>query len=392
MVWKILTNAVQMVTRARETLRIQQVAVTVATTRQVAVQTASREEAHNEAYKTIGMREIRNAYVMQHLKRLTPELIREYRERNLPLLETVTEQEEAHARRAEIPLRETELQKRERRLLTRFERVLDETERMILDYPAFVKTELTLEAMLERYLWENLHDQTLLAITNLILASEQRNIFINPLGVTEGFQRFIMEYYMPYYMQMPYKHNLLGVKVTPLSLLLLEERHASSYVSAVTQKADTQTKPLLIPAQTRALQIKSVSSGGSGTRPYTTTSYAEEHEKLKKTDYIPIFHDVQGKDMITVTILDAVLRRYLIKVWGARMVGYPEGYAYWQYPHIAVIITRRGARIRYKKRFLVPRWAEHIVHYYIKGMRKFREVHGFYRPHKYYPERRRKVS
>jgi len=329
---------------------------------------------------------------MQQLPRLTPELTREHRERNLPLLETVTEEEEAHTRRADISLRETELEKRERRALTRYERILDTIERMILEYPAFGNTELSLEAMLEHYLWDNFHDQTLLALTNLILASEQRNMFIKPLGVTEGFQRFIMEYYMPYYMQVPYKHNLLGVKVTPLSLLLLEGRHASSYVTGSVQGQDIKTKSQAVPVQARALRAKQLAKAKGGVDRIRTVHHAEEHEKLSKQDYIPIFHDVSGKDMITVTILDAVLRRYLIKVWGARMVGYPEGYAFWQYPHIAVIITRRGARIRMKKRFLVPAWAEHIVHQYIRGMRKFREVHGFYRKSTYRPPKRRRLT
>jgi len=389
MVWKILTNTVQMVNRASETLRTRQIAVAVATTRQVAVQTSFTQETRNVAQKAIGMHELRIAYIMQHLPRLTPELTREFREHNLPLLEIITEEEEAKSKRANIPLRETELERRERRLRTRLERVLDNIERIIFERPVFGVTELTTEAMLEHHLWDNYHDQILLALTNLILASEQRNLFIKPLGVSEGFQRFAMEYYMPYYMALPMKHNLLGVKVTPLSLLLLEGRHASSYVTGTLQGQEMKTKSLIVPSQARALRAKVVSSGKRPIEPIPTVSVGDEHEKFSKNDYIPIFHDVQGKDMITVTILDAVIRRYLIKVWGARMVGYPEGYAFWQYPHVAVIVTRRGMRIRYKKRFLVPRWAEHIAHYYIKGMRKFREVHGFYRKSTYRPIRRR---
>ena len=190
---------------------------------------------------------------------------------------------------------------------------------------------------------------------------------------------------------MPFKHNLLGVTVTPLTLKLLEGRHASSYVTGVVQGQDIKTKSLVLTTQRRALRAKVLAKSKGGIERIPTTSHGEEHEKLTKYDYIPIFRDVTGKDMIIVTILDAVVRRYLIKVWGARMVGYPEGYAYWQYPHIAVILRRRGARIRYHKRFLVPRWAEHIIHYYIKGMRKFREVYGFRRKRRNQTRSRRRT-
>ena len=347
MVWKLLTNVIQMVTRTAGALRVQQLGVMRLATRRVAVQQAILDREHYE--------------------------------------------EETGARHEGLPLQEVEPEKRRREIETRLEKRIAEMEELILERPAFGEVYTTLEAMLEKFLYTYYHDEVLLALTNLVIASEQRNIFINPFGVTDGFQRFIMEIYMPYYMQMPQKHNLIGVIVTPLSMLILEGRHASSYVTGVVQGQDIKTKPLVLTTQRRALRAKVLASSKSGIISIPTTSFGEEHEELKKSDYIPIFHDIEGKDMIVVTILDAVLRKYLINVWGARMVGYPEGYAYWQYPHISVILRRRGARIRYRKRFLVPRWAEHIIDMYIRGMKKFREVHGFYRPQHHRPRRRRRT-
>lgn len=347
MVWKLLTNAVQMVTRADGALRVRQLGVLTVTMRQVAIRQGIVDR---ERYK-----------------------------------------EESHARYEGVPFQEVEPLRRRREIMTRLEKRIAEMEELILERPAFGEVYTTLEAMLEKFLYTNYHDEVLLALTNLVIASEQRNIFINPFGVTDGFQRFIMEIYMPYYMQMPQKHNLIGVIVTPLSMLILEGRHASSYVTGVVQGQDIKTKSLVLTTQRRALRAKQLASSKGRIISIPTTSFGEEHEELKKSDYIPIFHDISGKDMITVTILDAVLRKYLIGVWGARMVGYPEGYAYWQYPHISVILKRRGVRIRYRKRFLVPRWAEHIITMYLRGMRKFREVHGFYRPKRYQPRRRRRT-
>ena len=347
MVWKILTNVIQMVTRRIGAIHIRELGVLTTTARRRAVQQAIMDRERYE--------------------------------------------EESEAREEGTPLREIEPLKRRQEIRTRLEKRIAEMEELILERPAFGETYTTLEAMLEKFLYTNYHDEVLLALTNLVIASEQRNIFIQPFGVTDGFQRFIMEIYMPYYMQMPQKHNLIGVIVTPLSMLILEDRHASSYVTGVVQGQDIKTKPLVLTTQRRALRAKQLASSKGGIITIPTTAYGEEHEALKKSDYIPIFHDISGKDMITVTILDAVIRKYLINVWGARMVGYPEGYAYWQYPHISVILRRRGARIRYRKRFLVPRWAEHIIDYYIRGMKKFREVHGFYRPTRYRPRYRRRT-
>jgi len=347
MVWKLLTNAVQMGTRTEGALHIRQLGIIATTMRQVAVRQAIVDRERYE--------------------------------------------DESGARYEGTPLQEVEPRRRRQEILTRLEKRIAEMEEMILERPAFGEVYTTVEAMLEKFLYTYYHDEVLLALTNLVIASEQRNIFINPFGVTDGFQRFIMEIYMPYYMSMPQKHNLIGVIVTPLSMLILEGRHASSYVTGVVQGQDIKTKPFLLTTQRRALRAKQLASSKGGIINIPTTSYGEEHEELKKSDYIPIFHDITGKDIIVVTIFDAMIRKYLISVSGARMVGYPEGYAYWQYPHISVIIRRRGARIRYRKRFLVPRWAEHIIHYYLKGMRKFREVHGFYRPKRYRPRRRRRT-
>lgn len=385
MVWSLLTSVIEIVTRADESYNVELIEAEASMSRQVLLQTALHEDAVTGSLHTIGMREIRNAFALQQIPKMGLIFPEERRNVWLRTVEDVTTEEVRRIHEAGLPPYEAGHKRSERMMATRKHKRLADVEQLMLTPPTFGRVDLTVEALLESYLWINLHDQTILALLNIMQASEAKSIFIQNVGVSIGFQRIMIQWYMPYYMEMPAKHNLLGITVTPLTLPLMKGMNASSYIAVSMQEEDIATKALILPVTDRSQRAKVLATGKSGGERLPTVSHGKEHEPIDMNAYIPLFHDIQGKDFITVTIFQAMMLRYLIKVWGARMVGYPEGYAYWQYPHIAVIITRRGVKIRYKGRFLVPQWAAYIRDTYVANMRKFREVHGFHRTKHYAP-------
>ena len=202
-------------------------------------------------------------------------------------------------------------------------------------------------ALIEKHLVENFPDDVNLAIQRIIRSVEGKTRFVDIAGINPGVARLAMQLYFAPYLERYMGHNAFAIRVTPLTYPHVENKTASTYI--VSESEGQQYKPDHdnMPDNYRELRVKVLGIRKKPREHAVTRQSSTIHEKFTKQEKLPVHRDHQGKPLDVVLIWHAIYYRHVLKVFQARQTGYPEKRPWWQKPHIEVLITRKGPKIRW---------------------------------------------
>ena len=394
-------------------MRVHDVSRAVSVLQTLAPQQQMIQEAERKELKVIGMHELRQAFALNIAERNVGVMSLEERRRLVETLPSVELEDYVEYRRMERPI-QTEKMREVKHVTERAEVTFEqELERLRLVPQAFIRLELEPDSLLESWYWRNLRKEVEQAIDNVIDASIKRSMFIKALNVSEAIQAMINQLYAPRYMEMPATHNMFGVRVTPLTYQRLKGKHVSYYMSANMPSQDIKTIQLVAPAEDRVTQTKVIAElvkplqiPHSGSTTVQTTHEVGESNEADLKDVLGVWRltwrqwlkipEEKRNEILSlywqfwvqpppkpevepvglISLFSVMGRSYIIGHWLFTHVGYPEIQYEVRKPHIAVIVTRHGVKVRTWRGLTMDRWVQMHRDYYLKMMMEWKGRHG----------------
>jgi len=203
-------------------------------------------------------------------------------------------------------------------------------------------------ALLEAYLFINFREQMLQILLKILEMVIRKLWYLERIAGLEALQKLMLQFYVYAFMEYPKTLNMLGIRVTPLTISMMEHKPASIYMTASIEKTQVKQKAMSISCERRKPEIKVVY--GSRTRAVETSVKREigVTEDLTKDTIVHVGRDYQGKEMLFTMLRYAYSMPYWLRRWLAREMGMPENHKYARYFGIGAIPSRR-ARYTWKK-------------------------------------------
>ena len=275
---------------------------------------------------------------------LTPE---EARQRVMPLLMPTLEEQKIRARRV-TPVRYTEQVEYSRTQRVEPALIEQEIRELILHRTSIILIDQLMLALLETYLFINFREAMLQILLKILEMVTRKLWYLERIAGLEALQKLMLQLYVYAFMEYPKTLNMLGMRVTPLTLSMMEHRPASLYITASMEKTQVKQKAEIKSAERRKPEIRVVY--GSRTRAPETSIKREigVTEDLTKDTIVHVGRDYQGKEMLFTALRYAYSMPFWLRRWLAREIGMPENHKYARYFGIGCIPSRR-ARYTWKK-------------------------------------------
>jgi len=345
---KLLTALDQMATRSTITVhQMTEQTLIQQNARQFAEQTARVIQTHREV-PFLDVQRLMHTMRLMELSNLVPFLTpEEARTRISPLLLRTLEEQKIRTRRV-TPIRYAEQVEYSR--TQRVEPAL--TEQEIREYrlhqTSIILIDQLMLALLETYLYINFQEQMLEILLKILDMVTHKLWYLERIPTLEALQKLMLQFYVYAFMEYPKTLNMLGIRVTPLTVMMMEHRPASMYMTASIEKEQAKQKPMIKSASRRKPEIRVVY--GSRTRAPATSIKREigVTEDLTKDTTVHVGRDYQSKEMFFTMLRYAYSMPFWMRRWLAREMGMPENHKYARYFGIGCIPSRR-ARFTWKK-------------------------------------------
>jgi len=376
LVWKFLTNVKRIQDSDAINEAVMEIPVIATGRQQLLLQQIQQQTVQVKTLKTFDASGILRMHRIMQWASVLPQLRSQEALTAVPQFLQLSTEEQTLAKRTkfgrylatlEEPKRYTELQPEKR---------LAEIERLKLNKSMILKVELLVLALLERLLWTTRMLAVLQVLQQLIEMSEAKRLYITPISGLESLQKLMLTIYVPYYMETPQRHNMLGIMLSMMTMQALAGRQVSVYASMSAQGQAIKQNPLLLSCEQREARQKVLALRKKQLEWFNTVLGLVESPSLTMKDNVPLFPDWHGKPIVTVTIFQALGFRYLISDNFSKHIGFPENKWYLVYPRIEVIVTRRGLKLH--KRLTIPEWYYTTFRRddYLRDMRRWRSSHG----------------
>jgi len=349
MVRKFLTAIDQQVARATTTL------ATVTSGRQALLMAWTRaEQTAVTVQKAVTLPLLNVQRLMTYMRlialtKLLPMLPPKEFRRGIDALLIPTPEEEKAIRRRTLPYRQMEELETERAQRLRPERIRQEVREIALSRTSINLVDQTAFTRLESWLWQNFPLQTYQILGTLLKQSISKQWYLERIVGLEDLQKLMLQMYIYAFMEFPLQMNLLGMKVTPLTMSVLRGRVASIYETYVMQNQQLKPKALLMAVQRRKPETKLIvrTKGKQEQVPLkegigTTPSIDEE-------TIVSTGRDMFGKEAFFTALRYAYSLPFWLRRRLARNFGMPENHKYARYFGIGCIPTRY-ARYSWKYR------------------------------------------
>jgi len=343
-----------------------------------AVATLEREIAKtttDTALRTLDTGALMRAYYVRQYMEIFPFLPTEQVMRNVPLMQQLTEEEERYIRRSPLRVEVAQIERFKRFIETEPERKIAELERLRIDYPAVLSIEQIVLSLMEKLLWTTRQKDVIQVMQELMDMVESKRRYATRILGLEALTKQLLQLYVPYFMQPPLEHNMLGLRLSLLTLSLLKGKTAQIYISMAGLGLQLKQKAELISCQLRRLETKALALLKPLQKWWNTVHGLTQTDNLQKETEVPMMKDLKGKQTPTYIVLQVLSFKYLISRWFAHHVGEPENKWYYVYPRVEVIITRHGVKLR--KYMRNPEWQ--IITFnrdlYMRNMRDWNKWH-----------------
>jgi len=285
-------------------------------------------------------------------------------------------EEEIALRKHLIPLRELEEERALRRDVTRIEEVREITRLLKLHKPSISVIEQEAFADLETTLFKLYPLQMEQIIKQIIHMCTAKQLYLDPIIGLETLQKFLLQLYVPMYMEMPMKLNMIALRLTQLTMEYVKGMSGTLYRALSSTAQAIKTKALLSTTQRRRLETKALSSGKTRIEQFQTKGEGGTTPSLSPTDKIGMGKGLTGTELAVLSVALAYGLPYFVKRWFTRSIGLPENSKLYHKPYISFIPVRRTLSRRYRRFKEADAWLTFNRDEYLKNMRKWRNRHG----------------
>jgi len=376
MVFKYLTNIKRILDTTAVDETIMEMPIIVSVGRQALIMTQVTQQMEKAVPPLFDASGLLRAYRIRQWAEILPALRPTEAPIRVPQLLMVTPEEEEVAKRTPLGRKLMALEEPKRYAELLPEKRLAEIERLRLERDAIFHVEHLALALLERLLWTTRQTDVQQVLQQLLEMSEARRSYLTPILGLESLQKLMLTLYVPYFMETPLRHNMLGLMLTAMTLQMAKGKSASIYASMAGQGQVLKQKGWLLSDTQRVLRTKAVALSKKLTEWWQTIHGLAETVDLAVTEKIPLFTDFRGSPLTTVTLLQALGHKYLISAWYARHIGFPENKWYLAYPRLEIIITRRGLKLHKKLRVPSDKIALIKRDDWLRDFHKWRSTHG----------------
>lgn len=348
---KLLTAIDQITSRTMITHQeVSRRAVEWVTAHQVSLRITS-EMIRKEMERTLTVERLVTTTAHAHLRPLIPLIPPQESTRYITRLLMATEQEEKAQTKHIVPSRFIERLRRERLEELRPEQIREQMRQYLLDPTAISLIDHTAFCSLEAYLWQTRPLQVTQVLGELLKTVTRKTWYVDHIVGLESLTKLMMQMYLYAFMEFPMCLNILGLRVTPLTMLVLRHKVASVYMTHAMECQDVRTRPYLGTVQARKIETKLVVSERSRTEVIPRKENIAVTTDLTEDTRVSTGRDGQWKDMFFTMLRYAYSMPFWLRRWLARTYGMPENHKYARYFGIGCIPTRY-ARYSRKERFM----------------------------------------
>jgi hypothetical protein len=212
-------------------------------------------------------------------------------------------------------------------------------------------TEQTAFAMLESYLWRNFPLQVYQILGVLLKQAISKTWYLERIEGLEPLEKLMLQMYVYAFMEFPLSLNVLGLRVTPLTMFVLKHRPASMYMTYTMLKQEAMNKSLMLSALLRKPELKGVLAGKSKREHVPLKENIGVTEDLTEETVVSTGKDNMGKEWFFTAMRYAYSIPFWIRRRLVRNMGMPESHKYARYFGIGCIPTRY-AKYSWKRRIM----------------------------------------
>jgi len=231
-------------------------------------------------------------------------------------------------------------------------------------------------AMLEKQLWLTQPTDVLAVLQKLYDACQRKQLFIERIVGKEPLMRLLAQMYIPMFMQMPLTMNMMSLRVTPLTMQLLENKQGTTYVHCVAQGQAIKTAPLLASAQRRRTETKQLASAKQRVEIFPIKMESGVVTALDKEGKLYVGKDLMGKALMMLTLMYCTTIPYIVKHWLAHQWGMPQNYRLLRKPQIQFMPTRVTLAKKIRVRYTGTYWTNFNRDEYLKLIKKYGGTHS----------------
>lgn len=296
---------------------------------------------------------MRDYYVRQWMKIIPTVSVPEV-EKSVPQLQEIPEEAQKLIMRTPLGTRLEQMERLRRLQDTKPAERLAQIERLKLDRPAVMSLEQTILSMLESLLYTTRYDDVNIVMQELMTMVEEKRRYARIEPRLEALTKHMLQQYMPYFMEPPQEHNMLGLRLSLMTMQWLKNKSVTIYASMAGQGQTMKQKAELMSAEPRQERQKALALLKKELEWFNVILGLVGSKQLKLSDNIPLFPDLFGKPIVTVTLLQVLGMRFRLTDNYSKAIGFPENKWYLVYPRLEVIITRTGVKMR--RRMRIPEW------------------------------------
>jgi len=294
------------------------------------------------------------------------------------LLPTPYEIEQLY-RKGALRYRELLLEEEQRLRRLRPEEERQKVRQILLSSVSITLTDQTELARLEKYLWLNLRTEVEQCLEKIVKMVISKQWYVETIAGLEALLKMLLQLYVYAFMEYPKTTNMIGIRVTPLTLQWVEGKSGQLYMTASVQAQDIKPKALVIPAEYRKPITKTV-AGCHFKVDLISQKVDIGHEiVISKDALVGTGHDYRGNDFMFTTLRYAYGMPFWMRRWLARMWGMPENHKYAKYFGIGCIPTRSTYKGKIRRRYKAESWSYFHRDNMIKDFKRYDSRHS-YRP------------
>jgi len=376
MVRKLLTAIDQQVARATTTL------ATVTSGRQALLMAWTRaEQTTVTVQKAVTLPLLNVQRLMTYMRlialtKLLPMLPPKEFRRGIDALLIPTPEEEKAIRRRTLPYRQMEELRTERIQRLRPERTRQQAREIPFSPTSINLIDQTAFARLEAWLWTNFPLQVMQVLGELIEQVIRKSWYLDRIVGLEPLEKLMLQMYVYAFMEFPQQLNMLGLRVTPLTMFVLRHRVGSIYMTYATLKQDVMSKALLLSALLRKPELKGILAGKTRQEWIPRKENIATTTDVTEETIVSTGRDLKGKEWFFTALRYAYGMPFWLRRRLARQFGMPENHKYARYFGIGCIPTRY-ARYSWKYR----RYTEESFTYfrrdeYLKRLKLYDKMHN----------------
>jgi len=297
------------------------------------------------------------------------------------LLPTPYEIEQIY-RRGGLRYREILLEEEQRLRRLRPEEERQKVRQILLSPVSITLTDQTELARLESYLWLNLRTEVEQCLEKIVKMVISKSWYVETIAGLEALLKMLLQLYVYALMEHPKNLNMIGMRVTPLTIQYLEGKSGQLYMTSAMAGQDVKSKALLQTTQARKPMTKLVSSERSRTELIPQKIDIGHVIYISKDSLVGTGTDMKGMDMFFTALRYAYSMPFWLRRWLARSLGMPENHKYARYFGIGCIPTRSTWKGTIRRRYTGEAYIRFNRDEYLKMMRDFTSRHDAGRPYK----------